>query len=133
MSETQNTTVSAETASEAYNTLRISAIRPAFLQKLAQDYNIHPENETQILQLEAIADAAVQHQALQQKQASHGHPVLTNILGKLQASLQGQGVPVNPAQHEAMLNKAASSLIQNNVELEAAASAYAVYLMQAGS
>lgn len=122
-----------EAQNAAAATLVTQVKRPAFLEKLARDWNIVPQNPAQEQQLFQLADMlrAAQLQE-QEKTAGTGHPFLSDAINSLEQVLSQEGISTGPSSQDQLVKAAAFELTQQN-DIAYAALEYANYLQAHGS
>ena len=116
----------------AYDFLYSQIHAPVFFNKLAQDYGIVPQNDTEAIQLlDMAADLFAAGQQEQQKQASaqgtfinQAHQSLQMLLGKT-----GGARDVNAPANDRLVKQAAAELTRNPY-VRAAALSYQLHLAQ---
>jgi hypothetical protein len=113
----------------AVETLRERVRKPAFLEKLARDWNIHPRNHVEVNQLVTLAAELRAAQTRNQvKAASDGNPFLANAIDGLRNALRQEGQPTGPTSYEQLLKQAADQRVSQDKDVAQAALAYADYL-----
>lgn len=122
-----------EVSDNAAATLIQQVKQPAFLQKLARDWNIVPQNPAQEEQLYRIATmlraAKMQEQ---EKTAGAGHPFLADAINGLERVLGQEGVNTGPSSQDQQIKAAAFELTQRQ-DIAFAALEYYNYLNSLGS
>jgi hypothetical protein len=102
--------------------------KPAFLEKLARDWNIIPQTPADEVRLLELADLLRTEQAKEQvKQAEQGNPFLVSALDGLKAALGQEGINAGPTSQQQLLKQAAFQKTQE-ADVAHAALEYAQYL-----
>lgn len=115
----------------AVDFLRNSVRYPAFMEKLARDWNIQPRNQAeagQLVHLAGVLRAATINE--QVKTASNGNPYLAETIANLETTLQSEGAWTGPTGHEQLYKEAACNLVAHDANVAKAALDYASYLSE---
>ena len=111
-------------------TLRERVRKPAFLEKLARDWNVVPRtkaDEDQLFEIAGYLRAA--HNQEQVKTASTNNPFLTNVLNGLKNALRDEGFQTGPTTSEQLQKQAAAQQVQTDQVVADAAAEYGNYLL----
>ncbi len=119
---------------QAVDIIRERVRMPAFFEKLARDWNIHPQTQADAnVLMEMAADLRAANVRDQVKQASAANPFLSNALSGLKQALGQEGYTNHSnASQDALLKEAAANQVCEDEVLANAALQYAAHLHSIG-
>lgn len=120
----------AETAfpTQAYNVLIDEVYKPIFLQKLARDWGVQPQNDEEAEALVGMAtDLGMADAEETAKQAEAASSLITAAADGLKTAMAKRGIPVQPGSRDRMIQKTAADAVAKFPHLAEAAVAFGSY------